>query len=806
MTEHAPVAYQDVNGVRQAVRSQFVLAQDGTVGFGLGAYDHSQALVIDPTWVYSSYLGGSGNESGNGIAVGTDASAYVVGTTSNVWLAAGGTTTYLSQAGGQPSAFDVFVAKLSPSGASLTYMTYLIGDQSDFGKAIAVDANGHAYITGYTDSATFPVTSAPGTPWQANRAGQTDAFVTELNAAGNGLVYSTYLGDANSPNGTQPFHQGITRSYAIALDDQGNAYVAGTTTGTGFPGAANKVTSLGGIFGAGFPTSNAFVARLTPTGSLDYLATIGGDGGAGALGVAVDQNRNAYITGYTYPSSHNPARPFPTQAAFQSGSADNIATNRDAFVAEIKSSGVGVAPTLGYSTYFGGNGDDVGNGIAVDLATDNVYIVGTTTTPLANEFGNLGNQMMAVSLGGPASLGGKEAFVARFDATGNPKGANPYFVYLGGTQDDEGKAIALTPGSTVYAVVTGTTSSNDGANGFPSKGTLQPYGGSGDAFVAMLDPSTTVPARTLLYNTYVGGAGNDAGYGIAVVNSSDNVVVTGRTDSNNFRPPRIPPLPGYQQTSGGGSDAFAVRIGLNPLPPRPRAQLGPLNSNWTDTAGVLLSFTATATTSDGNPPSFFLADAPSGASIDPVSGIFSWTPSLEQTHRRLHFLRSSGGWFRRIQPRGRYRDGLSSRQQLDLPGDTLATALQTSLVPGLRTTIVGQAIGDNSYGALDVDLYQVSLQAGQQLIADVDAQVVDGGPPLSNLDSYLRVFDASGNQLAADNDGVDPDTGQFSQDAILYFTAPAAGTYYVGVSGNPNTAYNPNVPDSGVAGSTGSIN
>jgi hypothetical protein len=206
VVEHAPVVYQEGAGGRQPIEGHYRLLGDGRVGFTLGAYDPGKPLVIDPILIYSTYLGGSGfrfeGDSAAGIAVDAAGNAYVTGTTNSTDFP----TT--------PDAFQhvcsgtcAFVTKLNPAGTDLVYSTYL--GFSAHGNAIAIDTAGHSYITGRASS--LPTT--PGA-FQTQLRGLSNAFVTELNAAGTGLIYSTYLGGERQLRGRRyrlwsgPGHQG----------------------------------------------------------------------------------------------------------------------------------------------------------------------------------------------------------------------------------------------------------------------------------------------------------------------------------------------------------------------------------------------------------------------------------------------------------------------------------------------------------------------------------------------------------------------------------------------------------------------
>src|SRR5439155_6499518 len=191
--------------------------------------------------VYSTYLGGSGRDNGNGIAVDTDGNAYVTGFTESPDFPTtpGAFQTTIAET----SYADAFVTKLDASGAALVYSTYLGGSAFDWGKGIAVDAAGNAYVTGYTKSTDFPTTPAAIHPTNSG----SDVFVTKLNRTGSTLVYSTYLG------------AGV--GYGIALPATGDAYVAGYTSSTDFPTTTGAFQpNQPNVGGGGF---DAFVAKIS---------------------------------------------------------------------------------------------------------------------------------------------------------------------------------------------------------------------------------------------------------------------------------------------------------------------------------------------------------------------------------------------------------------------------------------------------------------------------------------------------------------------------------------------------------------
>ena len=253
---------------------------------------------------------------------------------------------------------SAFVMKLSSDGSAADYSTFLSGGNSsdvDYAESIAVDKNGNAYVTGYAGSSTFPVTAGA---FQSNNAGTHDAFFTVLNSSGSALVYSTYLGGAGNDEG-----------FRIAVDSAGMAYIAGMTASSNFPTSAGALQTA---YGGG--ASDGFIAKLDPTksgsASLVYATYLGGSGDDNLIAfpwgiLAVDGLGHAYVTGGTT------SKDFPTVHPVQAHSGGGY----DAFVAKLNSTGT----ALSYSTYLGGTGDDIGRGIAVDN-NGNVYVTGQTTS------------------------------------------------------------------------------------------------------------------------------------------------------------------------------------------------------------------------------------------------------------------------------------------------------------------------------------------------------------------------------------------------------------------------------------------
>jgi hypothetical protein len=500
LRELPPVAWQLRGGVKTPVEARFVVDSDGTVRFALGDYDRHLALTIDPVIAYSTFLGGASADAANAIAVDGSGSAYITGFTESFDL-----PTINALQGANGGGNDAFVAKLSASGNSLVYCTYLGGKGDDRGFGIAVDSTGAAYITGSTQSANFPTHSA----YQSNLAGGKNAFVAKLSSAGNSLVYSTYLGGSQTDVG-----------YGIAVDGSGNAYVVGDTTSTNFPANGYQHSSKGG--------QTAFVAKMTAAGGLGYATYLGGGTSDHGAAIAVDAAGEAYVTGST--SSPD----FPVLNALQPASGGG----QDAFVAKLNAAG----SALLFSTYLGGSGGSVGltesgEGIAVD-SSGNAYIAGVTSSanfPLLNPAQS--------TLNGPS-----DAFVAKLSSTG----ALRYSTYLGGSGMDWANAITIDSSGTAY--IAGYTYSAD----FPVVATSQtaPAGGITDAFAAKLNST----GSAFLFATYLGGNDSDTATGVAV-DASGSMYVAGWTLSPNF-----PTVNAYQTQNVGDYGAFVTKYTFSAAP------------------------------------------------------------------------------------------------------------------------------------------------------------------------------------------------------------------------------------------------
>ena len=520
LVQQAPLVYQVIDGKRELVTGRFILKDNSHVGFQVAAYDAARELVIDPVISYSTLYGGSGDDSGKAIAVNTTG-IYITGETDSIdFPTSTGTFQPLEAAN-----TEAFVVKLDSFGASVQYSTYLGGNDDDSGAGIAVDSSGNAIVTGATLSADFPTLNANDSICGSGSScdgGVSDAFVTKLNAAGDGLVFSTFLGDSAEDSGT-----------AIAVDTTGNAYVGGQTFSGGFPKQSAYQSTYGG-------SGDGFVSKFSSTGLLTYSTFLGGSNEDSVSGIAVDGVGSAYVTGVTFSTD------FPkTAGAFQ----QTQSGAGDAFVTKFSTAGNSVT----YSTYLGGINFDRGFGIGVD-ASGNAYVTGATVSvdfPTANPV------QSAHATGGTT----RDAFITKVNSTGTDL---TWSTFIGGDGTDVGNAIAVS--SAGLAFVAGQTLAPD----FPVSNAMQPYLlGSSDAFVVGM-----TSAGALSYATYLGGTGTDLASGIALdaANVAHIVGQAARPDTTPLTTNQIadayagsdavtfPSVQALQSSLRGTSDAFIARI------------------------------------------------------------------------------------------------------------------------------------------------------------------------------------------------------------------------------------------------------
>ncbi len=566
---HAPVVYQQSQNSNEKipVAGKFALLAGNQVGFELGAYDHSRALVIDPVLSYSTYLGGSGAESCstiigspvNGTTTGganagvPGCPAVAVDAAQNIYIAGSTMSTdFPGPAGvaprlGTQGTANIFIAKINPSAstttAQLIFSTYLGGNGLDYTAGVAVDSGFNVSVAGTTSSSDFPAQLGYQT---APLSSGNHVFASKLDPSGTILLYSTYLSGS-----------GVDTASGLALDTSGLIYVTGTTTSSNFPTIAGDFQTIP------LAATQFFFSKLNPfltgTQSLLYSTYIGGSTANGATpvtiggGIAVDSSFSVYVSGGTNFSD------MPILNAYQQYDA-----GLDGWVAKfLFPQNSQRPPSLSYLTYFGGSGDDIAYGVAVDQNA-NAYIVGSTTssdialgsgtTPFQSALDCPPNPNGGAC---PTTPTAPDAFVARFGvlctATTCTTTTLPlsYFSYLGGTGNDIGLSIAVD--SIGGAHISGWTNSTD-FHTLNNPANLL-YGGGVDAFVARIDTTSNSPTSLSHFSTYLGGSGTDLATSVAV-DSLGNTYVVGETTSVNF--PYDNP---YQTALNGTSDAFATKLG-----------------------------------------------------------------------------------------------------------------------------------------------------------------------------------------------------------------------------------------------------
>jgi len=509
--QRAPRAYQLIEGKRVPVICSYLLLGQGKVAFRVGAYDRLRELIIDPVIESSTYLGGSGSDTGIDVAVDGPGNIYVCGNTSSLNFP----TAQPKQATYGGGSSDVFVAKLNPTGDTLLYSTYLGGNDAELisvTAGVAVDSSGSAYIAGQTTSANFPTTAGSFRP---TPAGASDAFVAKLSPQGDSLAYATYLGGAANDNG-----------WGLAVDGSGNAYVTGVTISTNFP-TLNAVQSSIKRDSSNNVTQDAFVTKLNAAGSgLVFSTYLGGNRSDYGLGITVDALSNVYLVGNS--TSTDLATSGSAQSVYGGGT-----TFGDAFVAKLNATGSGIV----YLTYLGGTQDEEGRAVAVD-DQGNMYAAGYTRSsnypslnPVQSNFGG------GTCAGAPCP----DAFVTKLSAGG----AFVYSTFIGGNGDDRAQGLAVDASGNAH--VSGFTNSTN----FRAIGSSQiGLAGGYDIFISKLNST----GQAYIYSALLGGSGDDQAFGLAL-DAAGSVFVTGQTGSADF-----PTLNAYQGSRAGSTDGFVAKL------------------------------------------------------------------------------------------------------------------------------------------------------------------------------------------------------------------------------------------------------
>jgi hypothetical protein len=578
-----PELYQEENGTRTPVSGEFALLASGEVGFEVGPYDRDRRLVIDPVLIYSTLLGGSGFDAGTAVTVNAAGNAYVAGNTDSLDFPVvgagqavapgngdvfvvqlspdGGSLVYATYLGGSDAeaasgiqldalgnayvagttasnnfpvagAFQTafnggtegFVAKLAPDGASLVYSTYLGGKSTDGITALALDAFGSAYVTGYTASNNFPIINGAIQP---AFSGDYDAFVTRFDPTGARLVFSTYLGGADGDSGR-----------AIVVDNLGDCYVSGNTDSGGFPINPGSVLPVfrGGRFG------DVFISKITSDGSgLPISTFVGGSGSDSCGGVGIDVDRNIYVGFTTDSDDAKLANPVITQ--FQPARAGG---ESDGFLTKLNAEGNNVV----WDTYLGGGGRDTIRAVGVDRTPNPdtpLYVFGDTDS---EDFPTLEPLQAARS-------GGTDLFLTKIHPATiliTPALVLDYSTYLGGTGDDHAGGMYVDVVGNI-ALTGGTNSINFPEHrGLPKRRGRRPVAEVLDAFVLRVLNGNFVPGGQVSVKTVLN-------FGNVPVTRPKTLPLTIRNNSstNNLAVRIAPPPAPYSLPSGLLSLSIAPR-------------------------------------------------------------------------------------------------------------------------------------------------------------------------------------------------------------------------------------------------------
>jgi hypothetical protein len=544
--DSAPTAYQEHADIREEVVVSFNLMGQNTVGFRTDEYRTHLPLVIDPSLEFATYIGGRGTDLPSDVTSDEDGNIYVLGNTNS--------GNFPKTVGSYDETFngglDIFVMKLESDGTSLIYSTFIGGGGTEHGYGIQVDGMGSVYVTGDTGSSNFPIT--PGAFGQSIGAYGTSAYVVKLNPSGTDLEYSTY------------FHAGskLIDCRGIAVDDNGSAYIVGTSYLGGIP-----VTS-----GAFDTTPNgerdAYLVKFEPNGSaLNFSTYLGGLNTDKGVSVAVDDFGNAYVVGYTESAD------YPTTIGAYDRSHNGANTDFDLYVTKVNASG----SSLEFSTFIGGSGTDYSSDICVDN-NQNVYITGITYN------NNFPTTVGAID----QTLGGdKDLFVAKLNSSGSRL---DYSTYIGGSgREDPGRIMVREP-SIVY--MAGSSDSDDFPITHGAYNTKR--NGDWDSFFSIID----MQDGKLYYSTFLGGSDVEltTGVGGSLSTSGERAYIVGTTHSTDISVSSdvIGPI------FNGGTEGFLFTFDIDQRPswgPVPTIEM---------TEDILFSVDFAPYINDGDTPQYML--------------------------------------------------------------------------------------------------------------------------------------------------------------------------------------------------------
>ncbi|MDD4028938.1 MAG: stalk domain-containing protein [Caldisericia bacterium] len=534
------------------VPAEFMRKGTSTYGFhvtldkDIQEASRTETIVIDPV-VFSTFLGGYKLDNCSAIQVDSSDHSYIAGftrsTTADYFPIGNDIPGFDTTANGD---YDVFLMKVDPTGSNLLYSTYIGGSNYDVCTDIALNSSDHICLVGNTlstPSEGFPIgDDIPGFCTEFN--GHYEGFLVMISEDGSSLLYSSYVGGASNDYTT-----------CIKTDDNDCIYIGGNVSSS-----PNSFPIGGDIpgFQTDYKGNDGYVMKLDPSGTKILFSTyIGGTNGEEINDIALDRENNIYITGYT---DSKEGESFPIEPALP-GFDKKHNDLHDAFVIKLDSSGT----QLLYSTYVGGEKDDVGTAIIVDQ-NNNAYVTGYT-------FSDERTFPVSVNVPGFDKIHGgyEDVFCIKI----NPQGNQLLFsTYIGGVSYDTSREIVLGEDNTIF--ISGDTRSDDGSFPVGGKypGLYYIFGGNIDSFIVQLDSM----GKTILFSSLLGGQMLEENTYVDLSSSGD-IFVAGQSSSSERDDPPFPicpDLPGFSKRNrGGNGDIYLIRITLTEQPPNdPKPTLG----------------------------------------------------------------------------------------------------------------------------------------------------------------------------------------------------------------------------------------
>ena len=513
MAFQSPILYQEKNGEQIPIKGEFALLDKNQIGFTVGDYDPALPLVIDPVLIYSTYIGGNGHDSAQGIHVDDDGNMIVIGATGSTDFPVGVNHYMLG-------AHYFYVTKLLGNGSDFEFTSFLGGRDYDVLKETAIDADGNIYLAGYTESDDFPTDNAHQNVLACGES--SDIFVSKLKADGSGFVYSTYLGGCEGDGG-----YGRDEAHDLTVDVHGNAYITGRTNSVYFDTTAGAFQTKPG-FGEWSGYDDAIISKFDANGTLVYSTFLGSvtyptqnlDLYADEIGtaIAVDNDGSVYVAGLTNNNNF-----YKTEGKYRE---TREGANPNIFITKLNPQGSDVL----YSTFFGGSEksyvydmmvSDFGHLILCGYTDSQDFP--TTASAFQRNFGGIAD--LPPGYESWSNFAGGDAFITSFL---NGLDDIYYSTYLGGSARERVYKLAGDDLGSIYA--TGLTFSQD----FPTTDdALQDtLGGLIDPFVLKITP-TANGANSLVYSTYFGGKNVDGGNDINV-DKNKNLYLAGWTRSDNL--------------------------------------------------------------------------------------------------------------------------------------------------------------------------------------------------------------------------------------------------------------------------------